>query len=168
MADLIGHLLCPSGVMADLIGHLLLLRLVILDECAVLCVIADKVFHYPVPAEDKQMIGQSVKEMTVVRYYDQRAFILLQIFFKDFQGDYVQVVCRFVKYQEIRLLQKDGKKVQPSPFSPRKALHRVLKHVVSEEEAAQKMRIVYRFQHSLSGFELHARLVVIADFQGIP
>ena len=35
-----------------------------------------------------------------------------------------------------------------------------------EEEAAQQVGVVHRFQHRLAGFEVHAALVVIANFEG--
>ena len=57
------------------------------------------------------MVYQFVQEMSVVRYNDQRAAELLQVLFKDVQGDDVKVVGRLVENQQVRLLHEDRKQV---------------------------------------------------------
>ena len=111
------------------------------------------------------MVYQTVQEMTVMRHYYQRAFVLLQILFQYFQGHDVKVVGRLVQDEEVGLLHQDGKQVQAPAFTTGKAFHRIVEHVVGKQESAQKMSVVHCLEHSLARLELHSGLMIIADSQ---
>ena len=103
--------------------------------------------------------------MTVVGNKDQSALELLQVLFKNINGHDVQIVRRFVHYQQVRLPHQDGQQVETAFLSSGKFADAVVQHIVRKEELAQQMSVIHCLQNSLVLIELHSALAIVADLQ---
>ena len=56
------------------------------------------------------------------------------------------MVCRFIQYQEIRLLQEKHEQCQPGPFSPGEEGYR-FKYIISPEEEHAQQVTCFSFPH---------------------
>ena len=66
--------------------------------------------------------------------------------FHDFPCRNIQMVCRFIQYQEIWLLQEKHEQCQPGPFSPGEEGYR-FKYMISPEEEHAQQVTCFSFPH---------------------
>ena len=63
------------------------------------------------------MLHQSIHKVAVVRHDDQAARESIQKLLQDIQGHQIQVVCGFVKDEEVWIFDQDQKQLQASALA---------------------------------------------------
>ena len=115
----------------------------------VLAVASYKVLYEAVATEDEEVVDELVKEVSVVGYDDERASELLEVLLKNIQCDDVEVVCRLVEDQQVRLLHQDCQKVESSLLTTAEFLDLIVEHLVWEEETVQEPGVVHYVKYGV-------------------
>ena len=91
------------------------------------------------------MVYHFIHEVAVVTYHDYTSLKVLQIFFENLQSYDVEVVCRLVEYQEVRILHQYSAQIQSASFASTQLIHIAVLRFGSEEEVLQELRCCETF-----------------------
>ena len=86
------------------------------------------------------MVHHFIHKVAVVTHHNHTSREILQIFLQNLQRHYIQIVSRFVKHQEVRVLHQHRTQIQLAALTTTQLVHIVVLLFWSEHKVLQKLR----------------------------
>ena len=102
-------------------------------------IITREVTNVTLPLEYQQMINHLIHKITVVAHHNHTSLETLQILFKYLKGNDIQVVGRFVEYQEVRITHQDRTQIQSTLLATTQLVHVIVLLLGGKQEMLKEL-----------------------------